>query len=642
MPTHQTQQSVGRLYNDQPMLAELLARGYVVRPFLSGQDVAALRTLQAESMPENAGAFYVTAAGPDLDVKHRIFHGITSLVAPQIEKVAPGYRIVNAVFVSKQAGATTRLKLHQDYSLVDHSRVLGINVWIPLCDVDDSNGCMRMVDFSQHFGHICATSQNPAPYDSVRGEMEARYLTDVHMKAGEALLFDMRVLHATEGNRTSENRAAVYLNLCPVDESPRVFSYNPDQPGRFDIFEVDTEFLLALRPNQSLTPEQKSDAKFAGTLECNNARWTVADLKQRFADAGRRAPESTLDQARNYAARRAVSYLLATQLPDGEYQTEFCYNRREAEDGSIIEDLVFDSSPFVTSLVLYSMQFAKDLDSGISEATRRGLDFLVSEMDPGGLWRYWTRKNSKRSIIPPDLDDTSCISHLLRAHGRSVPDNDWLFYDSRDKRGAFYTWLYKANSSRKWLLWLRTGGKAFSYTKELWQWTSGDDVCAVVNANVLTYLGENTRTQRAIEYLLRIFQDGAEDKQIVFYAHRLSLYYFASRAFACGVTALAPAAPVITERTLALQQPDGSFGDELQTGLAICTLLNLGANPKALGPAVQYLLSTQSEAGSWRRIPMYGGPPTPTTFGSADLTTAICLEALARCGANNSNLQATS
>ena len=92
---------------------------------------------------------------------------------------------------------------------------------------------------------------------------------------------------------------------------------------------------------------------------------------------------------------------------------------------------------------------------------------------------------------------------------------------------------------------------------------------------------------------------------------------------------------MLLERLKAAQQADGSFGDELLTGLAICSLLNLGENLEGLGRAIDYLVKTQREDGSWRRIPMYGGPPTPTTFGSADLTTGICLEALARYSAAN-------
>ncbi len=114
----------------------------------------------------------------------------------------------------------------------------------------------------------------------------------------------------------------------------------------------------------------------------------------------------------------------------------------------------------------------------------------------------------------------------------------------------------------------------------------------------------------------------------------MSLYYFASRALSKGVKALMPAKPAMLQRILSQQRPDGSFGDELLTGLAVCALVNLEERPERLDQAVQYLLSTQRDDGSWKRIPMYGGPPTPTTFGSADLTTGICLEALARFSAD--------
>jgi hypothetical protein len=113
----------------------------------------------------------------------------------------------------------------------------------------------------------------------------------------------------------------------------------------------------------------------------------------------------------------------------------------------------------------------------------------------------------------------------------------------------------------------------------------------------------------------------------------MSLYYFASRALFTGVKALGAGKSLMLERILAQQQPDGSFGDELLTGLAVCALLNLNENSDRVAKAVQYLISTQRDDGSWKRVPMYGGPPTPTTFGSADLTTGICLEALARVSA---------
>lgn len=616
---------------DEQKAADILGRGYTLQPFLEPADVEALRTLHRETLPAGASEYYVTAFSSDVDGKRHIYETIRAIVEPKMAQLAPGYRILNASFVTKKAGSTRgRLALHQDYSLVNHEENIGLNVWIPLSDVDTTNGCMRMVDYSREFHHISATPPNPSPYDPLRPELEANYLTDVPMACGTAVLFDTRVLHATEENRTTSDRVAVFLNLYPEHATPRLHFWNAADPDRLEVFEVDTEFMIALPPNRYLEDAEKVSANFLGFMDYKPRPWSLAELESKLPRAPKPLVVMTPIEQATDSARKAVAYLIGSQLPDGEFQTEFCYNRRETEDGKTVEDLMFDSSPFVTSLVLYSLDFAKGLDPKIADATSKGIKFLVSEMDPGGLWRYWTRKNPKRSIIPPDLDDTACISALLKEHGVSIPDNHWLFFDSRDKRGAFFTWLYKADSLRKKWLSFKTGGKAFTFTEELWQWTKGEDVCAVVNANCLMYLGESEGTRKAIEYLLEMLKDGTEEKEVVFYAHRMSLYYFASRAYFKGVKSLEPAKATMVERILAHQQADGSFGDELLTGLGVCALMNLGVTGDPLAKAISYLISTQRADGSWKRIPMYGGPPTPTTFGSADLTTGICLEALAR------------
>jgi hypothetical protein len=331
---------------------------------------------------------------------------------------------------------------------------------------------------------------------------------------------------------------------------------------------------------------------------------------------------------------QAIAFLLARQLPHGEFITQFREGSLEADGGRSTEVLSFDASPFVTALTLGVLSFAFGLDgtlqAGVQKALDRGYAFLQAEMDPGGLWRYWARTNPKRIMIPPDLDDTACLSHALRKAGRSVPHNTWLFRETRTRDGRFLTWLYKADTLRKWWLSRRTHGQAFAHTEAIWQWTGKDDVCAAVNANVILFLGETPDTRQAIEWLVRIIVEGKEAEEVVFYDDPMSLYYFVSRAYFEGVTAFRPIRELLVQRIRFRQLADGSFGNELLTGLALCSLLNLGEDIFGLDGAVNDLLGRQSEEGSWPRIAMYGGPPQPNTFGSAELTTTVCLEGLLR------------
>ena len=322
---------------------------------------------------------------------------------------------------------------------------------------------------------------------------------------------------------------------------------------------------------------------------------------------------------------KSVRFLAENQLEDGEFTTEFDQRYENQEHK---EDWSFDSSPFVTSLILYSLHFLRN-EKEVQKIQDKGIEFLLKEMKVGGLWKYWSIKNKKQEIIPPDLDDICCISHLLKMNNLSVPNNIGIILGNRNKKGVFYTWVLP-RSLPSIALNLRTLGKALSYSEEIWQLTDRDDICSVVNANVLLYLGENRKTQKTIEYLIDIVLRDKEEEYLSFYDHELSLYYMLSRAYFNGVTSLGAVKIPIVTKVLNLQKTDGSFGDELLTALAICTLLNFNYVVPSLGKGITFLLQTQQANGSWQRIPMYGGKLDQRLFGSAALTTGFCVEALAR------------
>lgn len=72
-------------------------------------------------------------------------------------------------------------------------------------------------------------------------------------------------------------------------------------------------------------------------------------------------------------------------------------------------------------------------------AIAQGLDFLHRRQLPGGLWRFWTASHPGSPGIPPDTDDTACITHLLRRLGITVPDNRGCLLSNRDREGRFRT-----------------------------------------------------------------------------------------------------------------------------------------------------------------------------------------------------------
>jgi hypothetical protein len=88
-------------------------------------------------------------------------------------------------------------------------------------------------------------------------------------------------------------------------------------------------------------------------------------------------------------------------------------------------------------------------------------------------------------------------------------------------------------------------------------------------------------------------------------------------------------------RIAARQQADGSFGNPVNSALAVCTLLNL-REPQhpAVARAVGSLLAEQRADGSWPRVAIWSGPEAPASRtlwrGTEELSTGLCVEALAR------------
>lgn len=270
-------------------------KGYRVEPFLDASDIEALLGLHGDTTLNATTDHYNTARIATAETKRHIFEVVKARVEEKLRVLAPGYRMYLASFVIKKAGgARGKLPMHPDPSVVNHGDDIGINVWIPLCDVDEQNGCLHVVEYSPRFGHIAAVPpMNPSPYDAVRKELEANYLTPVPMKAGTAFVFDTRTLHATEPNKAATDRVALFINMTPEGKAPRHYFWNPEKPAQLDVYDVDTEFVIQLDSSGYPDAEQRAQGKFVGMIDYAPVAWTKADVEQKLLKSLKASAPST-------------------------------------------------------------------------------------------------------------------------------------------------------------------------------------------------------------------------------------------------------------------------------------------------------------------------------------------------------------
>jgi hypothetical protein len=321
---------------------------------------------------------------------------------------------------------------------------------------------------------------------------------------------------------------------------------------------------------------------------------------------------------------QAVDFLWHNQLPYGEFKT---YGKLV---DSPEENFDFDSSPFVTSLIVYSLCFVETSQTKVMQ--EKSLNFLTEQMEDNGVWRYWSSYNPKRYLIPPDMDDTCCASFVLKKYNKA-PRNHRIILANRHRNGLFYTWFLPRFSllTKAPIFWLTSLPKVPIY-RILWWKTEAkpNDIDCVVNCNVVLYLGEIEETKPVIAHLIDLLLKEQEIKYDKWYLSKFPHYYFLSRAYFNGIKKLEEVKEkVITNLEEAFA--DEGYKNPLDTALAACTFLNFDYITNTLHRAIEFLLKTQRTSGDWIRIPFYfGGPKGLYSFGSSELTTAFCIEALAR------------
>jgi hypothetical protein len=294
----------------------------------------------------------------------------------------------------------------------------------------------------------------------------------------------------------------------------------------------------------------------------------------------------------------AVHFLLEKQLPWGEFCT-YGSRKRDISGGRYVR------SVFVTTFVLHALNSIQPSEC-VREAKNNAVDFLLENMEEPGIWRFY----GKKSDMSPDLDDSCCVLAALLQNGvemkTTMCDYFLKYQDSGTK--AFYTWIGISPAGV-------------------------NDIDGVVNANVAFFYGMKGRSELipgAVEYLNHQAVTIESRNFAKWYDSPQAFAYAFSRACADGnVTALKKSQHHLVNYLIQSQDQNGSWGNALETGLAVVSLLNFGYRGSEVFNGIIRLVSDQNkEDGSWSRSSFFIGPLG--YYGSEELTTSICLEAISK------------
>ena len=234
----------------------------------------------------------------------------------------------------------------------------------------------------------------------------------------------------------------------------------------------------------------------------------------------------------------------------------------------------------------------------------------MAQQKTSGVWSYYGQGTD--IVISPDVDDTSVSWAALKRLDVPIPSAALdALRNSRNEKGLFNTWI--GNPSR-------------------WVNIDSRDIDTVVNLNALLVFGlAHEKIDSVCKFELEQIANDSFRRGTVYYRSPLMFAHAFSRAYREGdVSCLQDGVVKIRDAVLALQNKDGSWGNDLETAFGAVTLLNLGYRGGALERAIKRILDRQSADGGWALAPAYRGAVAPLNYGARSVTTAVCIEALAK------------
>ncbi|MCO5281055.1 MAG: phytanoyl-CoA dioxygenase family protein [Chitinophagales bacterium] len=248
---------------------QLQEEGYAIVSFLNSSEVETLRKVFFEHHPQLPEGMYASSHALDFALRKKMNDVIAQHCARAIEATFVNATALGATFMVKSKGANGSLKPHQDWSIVDETKFNSYNIWLPLVDVNETNGTLLVLPKNHTFIKAIRGLNIPSCYDNVIDEVW-KLLIPLNVKAGDAVVYDHRLLHASGLNQTDQTRLTIVYGVVSKNAEMR---YHFGNNGKIEVYECTPDFYFNNEINNG-----PAGLKQLAVLENNNPVLENKDL----------------------------------------------------------------------------------------------------------------------------------------------------------------------------------------------------------------------------------------------------------------------------------------------------------------------------------------------------------------------------
>ena len=227
------------VFQDKQYQRTFNQKGYVVIPsLLANEAISSLSDLFSRYQGQIQEKFHTSHFSTDEVYKKEAHDLISEIVFKAAKPLLNDYKPIFGNFMIKNPDPTFSMDLHSDWTYVQEPDFCSIAIWVPLVDVDESNGCFGVISGSHKLHNPI---RGPLIRQSARKDdpiWQKRYGQLLPMKAGDAVIYNHSLLHFSPPNRTSTVRPAVNLSLVP-SKVPCIHYCMPEGSNQIEMYSVE-------------------------------------------------------------------------------------------------------------------------------------------------------------------------------------------------------------------------------------------------------------------------------------------------------------------------------------------------------------------------------------------------------------------
>lgn len=228
----------GVTIKDSSLADSIATQGYgTINDFLKPDETEALESFFYDRLNDSGvdAPFFTTHWSSSSAYRKQIDSFVCKQLLPIVNNWFDGYKCLLGYYLFKKPGKGGQVTPHRDWSLSDESKHSGLILWVPLTNIKKENGGFELVENSHTGAPVRGTNIHPPVPDGLN-------TTKLFPKAGDAVVMDNRLIHASQQNYCDKGRLAVGLILMPKEAQILHYFKKDDRAGRRTI-RVNDDFL---------------------------------------------------------------------------------------------------------------------------------------------------------------------------------------------------------------------------------------------------------------------------------------------------------------------------------------------------------------------------------------------------------------